>query len=204
MAFGYRPADEWSAAVDVSTVHLETRPTDPYSINLWGAGIGKDFYVSTKGKGKKATKEKPAKDLGNIIKKLSPGDTVHIASGTYLGRGKNGSNVILVPVSIIGGYDETFTKRDPWGATKTIFSGDNLSKNYVATAGLMIDLMKYKDDAIHPILVDGIIVDHGARNRYKTAEQHMITMLANPKTGEMPTPSLGGLVVRVSKAGLPE
>ena len=58
-------------------------------------------------------KEKPAKDMGNIIKKLSPGDTVHIAAGVYLGKGKNGSDVITVPVSIIGGYSDDFSRRDP-------------------------------------------------------------------------------------------
>ena len=36
-----------------------------------------DFYVSAaRGKGKKATKQKPARDMGNIIQKLNPGDTV--------------------------------------------------------------------------------------------------------------------------------
>lgn len=161
-----------------------------------------DYYVSTQGKGKKATKEKPAKDLGNILKKLAPGDTVHIAGGTYFGRGKNGSNVITIPVSIIGGYDETFTTRDPWGAHKTIFSGDNLSKNYVSTPSLMIDLMKYglNDEKTHPVLVDGIIIDHGGRTRYKTPKEQFVVMRANPKTGQMPTPSTGGLVVRVSKS----
>ncbi|MEM7384628.1 MAG: hypothetical protein AAF514_06750 [Verrucomicrobiota bacterium] len=55
----------------------------------------RDYYVSAaKGKGKKATKEKPAKDMGNIISRLVPGDRVHIAGGTYLGRGANGSDII--------------------------------------------------------------------------------------------------------------
>ena len=63
----------------------------------------RDWYVSiSRGKGKKGTKEKPAKELGNIIKKLQPGDVIHIAAGVYLGRGDSGTHVITVPVSIIG------------------------------------------------------------------------------------------------------
>ncbi len=90
-----------------------------------------DFYVSAeRGKGKVASKEKPAKDLGNIIRKLKPGDTVHIAAGTYLGKGKNGCDVIKVPVSIIGGYSDDFSKRDPWGEFKTILTGYNKTTNY--------------------------------------------------------------------------
>ena len=54
--------------------------------------LSADYYVSaSRGRGKSATEEKPARDLGNIITKLKPGDVIHIAGGTYLGRGKNGS-----------------------------------------------------------------------------------------------------------------
>ncbi len=39
------PPATWS---DVpGTVQLETRPRDPYSINIWGVGIGSDLYVAT-------------------------------------------------------------------------------------------------------------------------------------------------------------
>ena len=67
-----------------------------------------------------------------------------IAGGTYLGRGENGTNTIEVPVSIIGGYSDDFAKRDPWGAHKTIFSGNNKTKNYSYRPALFIDLNKVK------------------------------------------------------------
>ena len=164
-------------------------------------GRATDWYVSqTTGKGKKATKEAPAKDLGNIISKLEPGDVVHIAEGIYLGRGKNGSNTINVPVSIIGGYDVAFSKRDPWGAHRTVFSGDNMTANYTADPALFIDLMKYQGPA-SAITVDGLIIDAGGRNHYATDKQHKLIPKANPKSGKNPSPSLGGLVVRVQKSG---
>lgn len=139
--------------------------------------------------------------MGNIISKLVPGDVVHIAGGTYLGRGKCGTNIITVPVSIIGGYSDDFSKRDPWGAHKTIFSGDNGSDNWKREPALMIDLMKYKGKEMPAILVDGIIVDHAARNRYSDEKQLSIVRTANPKKKENPTPDQGGLVIRVSKTG---
>lgn len=160
-----------------------------------------DWYVSKNtGKGRKATKEAPAKDLGNIISKLQPGDVVHIAEGVYLGRGKNGSNTITVPVSIIGGYDVTFSKRDPWGAHKTIFSGENMTANYTADPALFIDLMKFRGPA-SKITVDGIIIDAGGRNHYATDKEHKLIPKASPSKGKNPSPSLGGLVVRVQKSG---
>ena len=165
--------------------------------------FAKDWYVSAnKGKGKKGSKKRPAKDLGNITKRLKAGDTVHIAGGTYLGRGKNGSTVITVPVSIIGGYDESFTSRDPWGAHKTVLSGLNRNnKNWVSSPTLMIDLNKYRGKLMPAIMVDGLIVDNADRNRYKTDKQLAIVRTANPKKGDMPTPDRGGLIVSASKTG---
>lgn len=40
------PAD-WSFTSSVDTIQLETQLEDPYSVNLWGLGIGSDFYVAT-------------------------------------------------------------------------------------------------------------------------------------------------------------
>lgn len=38
------PSD-WSSIDDVSTIQLETRPDDPYSVNIWAVGIGPILYV---------------------------------------------------------------------------------------------------------------------------------------------------------------
>jgi hypothetical protein len=47
------PAD-WSSVGDAETVQLQTRPNDPYSINIWGVAIGPDFYVAS-GRGPNAS-----------------------------------------------------------------------------------------------------------------------------------------------------
>ena len=168
-----------------------------------------DFYVSAeRGKGKVASIEKPAKDLGNIINKLSPGDTVHIAAGIYLGKGKSGCDVITVPVSIIGGYSDDFSRRDPWGEFKTILTGYNKTKNYKVGARLKIDLAKYqyhksggKDTP--QIVVDGLIIDQGPQNRYKDAAKALLVRNANPKTGENPTPDRGALIITAGRTKNP-
>jgi hypothetical protein len=38
------PAD-WAFTGAVSTVQLETRPADPYSVNIWAIGLGPSLYV---------------------------------------------------------------------------------------------------------------------------------------------------------------
>lgn len=173
----------------------------------------RDWYVSAaSGKGKKGTKDKPVSDLGNILTKLEPGDRIFLAEGTYLGRGENGRDEIVVPVEIYGGFSEDFSKRDPWGAHKTIMSGSNSSDNWEAGYRISVKLDKWNnsdkwpakgryDEPVHRIVVDGLIVDNGARNRYKTAEQHCIVRTANPKQKQMPTPESGGISVSPWKSG---
>jgi len=38
--------EDWSFSDATDVVQLETRPEDPYSVNIWGVGIGKHFYVA--------------------------------------------------------------------------------------------------------------------------------------------------------------
>ena len=37
----------WAFTDAVETVQLETRPGDPYSVNIWGVAAGDDFYVAS-------------------------------------------------------------------------------------------------------------------------------------------------------------
>jgi len=38
------PSD-WVFTEEISTVQLETRPEDPYSVNIWAVGIGDMLYI---------------------------------------------------------------------------------------------------------------------------------------------------------------
>lgn len=37
--------ESWAALRDIKTIQLETRPADPYSVNIWIIGLGADRYV---------------------------------------------------------------------------------------------------------------------------------------------------------------
>ena len=41
-----QPPADWSFSVEFEEVQLETRPDDPYSVNLWGVGVGEVFYLA--------------------------------------------------------------------------------------------------------------------------------------------------------------
>jgi len=71
---------------------------------------------------------------------------------------------------------------------------------------LGIDLMKYREKNVSPILIDGIIIDNGNRNSFKgnpspddIEKQLVIKRRANPKNGTNPTPDQSGIQVLVSK-----
>lgn len=42
---GPRVVADWSFADEIETAQLETRPADPYSVNIWFAGRGDRLYV---------------------------------------------------------------------------------------------------------------------------------------------------------------
>ncbi len=165
------------------------------------------FVHGETGGGKSASLEKPAKDLGNIISRLEPGDVVCIAEGTYLGRGERGVDDIEMPVSVIGGFSPDFTARDPWGAHKTIFTGLHNSENFETQTRLSIDTSKFSTTLMeargetteHTIIVDGLIFDNGPRNYYKTADEALI--IRKGTASDTPTPESGALTIRTGVNG---
>ncbi len=154
-----------------------------------------DYYVSiARGKGKEATKENPAKDLGNIVAKLKDGDTIHLAEGVYNGRDEAGADAIGVAVKIVGGWKDDFSARDPWGAHKTILTGTNAISGSTAYR-LLIETKKCGSD----IVVDGIVFDNGPRNQYSNDKQVVIVRQANATKGLNSSPESGALKVIVGE-----
>lgn len=168
------------------------------------ANAGREWYVSkSRGSGQLGTKERPAKDLGNIIHHLKPNDVIYIAEGEYTSKGDRGSDEINVPVKIYAGYDENFTKRDPWGAHKTIFTGTNeYMKLTTPRLYIRTDQQRESNGQLSQgseIIVDGIIFDNGPRNRYHADKNYAIRRKASPKENKNPAPESGGVVIVPSK-----
>lgn len=161
---------------------------------------GREWFVcQTNGSGQLGTKERPARDLGNIIHHLKPNDIIFISEGNYMSRGASGSDEINVPVRIFGGYDQAFSYRDPWGKHKTIFTGTNEYKKSTDPR-LYIRTDQQREANGQPstgatIIVDGIIFDNGPRNRYHQDKQLAIRRQGNPASNQNPAPNSGGLVI---------
>lgn len=159
---------------------------------------GKDYYVSQEmGKGRLGSKEQPAKDLAAISGFLKPGDRVHIAAGEYISKTGRGTDIIEVPVSIIGGYSNDFNTRDPWGQYQTVLTGTNDYTTAETTERLAIFTDKKFRNWQGTIIIDGLIIDNGPRNRYKSDKRQSLLRNASPSAGEGPTPARPGIKVRV-------
>jgi hypothetical protein len=155
-----------------------------------------NYYISPTGKGKEASKSAPAKDIAAIAMQIKAGDVVHVAAGTYTSKADQSSDVFSVPFSIIGGYSPDFSQRDPWGQYKTVFSGTNDISKGLTTERIGILTDKGYKDWTGEIIIDGIIVDNGARNYYSDAKEEFIRRKASPEKGMNPTPNTPGIKIR--------
>jgi len=155
-----------------------------------------NYYIRPDGKGKEASKSSPAKDIAAIAMQLKAGDIVHVAAGIYTSKGDQSSDVFTVPISIIGGYSPDFNTRDPWRKYKSIFSGTNDISKGLTTERIGILTDKGYKDWTGEIVIDGIIIDNGARNYYSDAKEVFIRRKASPEKGMNPTPNTPGIKIR--------
>ncbi|HPI69819.1 MAG TPA: DUF1565 domain-containing protein, partial [Tenuifilaceae bacterium] len=86
---------------------------------------GKDVYVSvnTGSNRNDGSKEKPYKDLQKAVDESPEGAIIHVAQGNYLGKLDAGYITIKKYVSIVGGYTDDFSQRDPLKYRTTIQPG---------------------------------------------------------------------------------
>lgn len=158
------------------------------------AASAEEYFVSiARGKGKDATKDKPAKDLGNLVAKLKDGDTVNIAEGVYTGRDESGSDSIGVAVKIVGGWADDFSSRDPWGAHRTIFTGVN------TMGGSTQYRLIVSPTNCAEILIDGIVFDNGPRNNYQGDKELIISRMATAGKNRNPSPESGAIKLELPK-----
>lgn len=67
-------AIDWDTARSIDTFKLETRPGDPYSINIWGVVVEENFYVAS---GKGAESKWVPFLAANPSVRLKVGDSIH-------------------------------------------------------------------------------------------------------------------------------
>ena len=131
------------------------------------------FYVSTNGSARADGKsaETPMKDIQKAIDTAPAGATIRIAEGNYLGKLNAGYIEITKWLTLEGGWNNDFTKRDPLTfVTKIEPTTDQLgtsgSKALINVKGL--DDVNYRINGT--LVIDGIHTNLGYQVAYKPCD----------------------------------
>lgn len=128
--------------------------------------FGADIYVKAGSSGKGTSPQDPVDSLWKALDKARRGDVIHIAAGTYYGKGGSGHFVINMPnLTLAGGYNDTFTERNPF----KYFTVLERAKDYKGDwTGLPEGIIAGGQHADHSnLIVDGLVLNCESRNSYK-------------------------------------
>jgi len=122
---------------------------------------GRDWFIVMGAAGGNGSKEKPFKDPWQALEKCESGDFIHIAEGEYYGKLKIGTwKIDTTYISLIGGYDKEFKKRNPWTHPTRFFCPPDYK-------GTMRGGYTIEGEGDHTgAVVDGIIFDKLTNNAY--------------------------------------
>ena len=119
-----------------------------------------DWFVAAGAKDGDGSRARPFHDPWRALAAASAGDVIHIAQGVYHGRHDRSVWIVDRPrISVLGGYDQGFTQRDPWANPSVLaFHADYEGVN---EASLLIGAEDHTG-----VVIDGLVLDGGGRNRY--------------------------------------
>lgn len=131
------------------------------------------FVAAAAGARGDGSRDKPFHDPWLAFRRAEPGDTIHIATGTYFGRFDRSSWIIDCPgLTIRGGYSRDFTTRTPWKTPSILafYSGYEYTRenNLIAGRGNHSTLV-----------IDGVFFDAAGRNTYEDKPGEGITWFPN-------------------------
>src|SRR6187551_1126160 len=119
-----------------------------------------DWFVAATGVRGNGSRERPFHDPWMAFRRAEPGDTIHIAAGTYNGRFDRSSWIIECPkLTVLGGYSRDFTTRTPW-KTPSVF-GCYPGYEYARENSLVSGRDDHSD-----LVLDGLCFDAAGRNQY--------------------------------------
>jgi len=119
-----------------------------------------DWFVAPTGSKGDGSRERPFHDPWVALRRAEPGDTIHIAAGTYYGRLDRSSWIIECPkITVLGGYLRDFTTRTPW-KTPSVFAAWS-GYEYARENNLIGGREDHSD-----LVLDGLCFDSEGRNLY--------------------------------------
>jgi len=126
---------------------------------------GRDWFVRAGASGGDGSREKPFRDPFQALEKAEGGDSIHIATGAYVGKLRSGKWKILIRnLTMLGGYDAEFASRDPWKhPTRFVLDADERAK------GIPDGTVLGSEENSDGLVLDGFIFDGATYNAYTKA-----------------------------------
>ena len=151
----------------------------PGGSNTVSAGIPKGtatFYVSVANGSNRndGSINSPFKDIQKAVNDAPEGAVIQVAQGNYLGNLDRGYIEIKKYVSIVGGYSDDFSERDPI-KYPTMIQPPPEAGGTNTNHGLLDIYVRGKRNGM--VLIDGLILDKGLMNQYRINDP------TNNKTG---------------------
>jgi len=127
--------------------------------------LAKDWYVRAGSDGD-GTKESPLGDPWKPLEKAVRGDVIHVAEGTYNGKGGSGHFVIKVPnLTLAGGYKADFSERNPFKYLTVLERAKDFKGDWTGLPEGIIAGSQHDDHS--GMVVDGFVLNGQSRNVYK-------------------------------------
>ncbi|MCF0221344.1 MAG: DUF1565 domain-containing protein [Fibrobacter sp.] len=125
-----------------------------------------DLYVSlnTGANGNDGSKSAPYKNLWKALKQAKAGDVIHVAQGIYPGQTKRGWFDVTEPVSIIGGYSDDFSQRDPIKFVTKLQPMNENNSDQASGKGILS--LSFENKKGVDMVIDGLTIDEGHSNTY--------------------------------------
>ncbi len=131
-----------------------------------GALWASDIYVKAGASGKGTSPADAYDELWKAVDRAKRGDVIHVAAGTYNGKGGSGHFVIKVPnLTIAGGYNADFSARDPFKNLTILERARDFKGDWTLLPEGIIAGDQHADHS--GLIVDGFVLDCQSRNSYK-------------------------------------
>jgi len=124
-----------------------------------------DLYVKAGTEGGDGTKATPYAFLWKALDKAVRGDVIHVAQGTYNGKGGSGHFLVKVPnLTLVGGYSDDFSERNPFKNHTILERAADYKGDWTGLPEGIIAGDQHSDHS--GMLVDGFVLNGQSRNVY--------------------------------------
>ena len=153
---------------------------------------GKTFYVSSttgSNRNEGTSKDAPVKNIQKALDLAESGDKILVAEGNYYGLLNSGNIVITKPISIFGGYNTDFSKRDVL-KYRTMVQPTCTSNGSASGEGTI-----HIKSVVAPnetVLLDGLIMDRGNSIAYNPKGEGQPAGVETARMQPIGTAGIGG------------